>query len=300
MMLLATARSEMGIFMGLIDLHVHSNVSDGTLSPDDLVNYASQRGVSVMALTDHDTTLGIDRALTQAAVLQSRGVDIRIIPGIEISAAYADHDIHILGYYINHLDSGLNNILKDAMSERDRRNAKMVELFRASGIPVTLEELKSYGENTTVTRAHFAHFLIEKGYCKTSNEAFDRYLGYNCPYYVNRRYLSRETAVKAIRDAGGIAVLAHPLLYKLKSGELNELIAELKDYGLQGIETYYSANISNDEDTLRHLALKHNLVMTGGSDFHGNNKPQIEIGTGRGNLRVPKAVVTELEKLLVK
>lgn len=282
----------------MIDLHVHSNVSDGTCSPAELVDMACDKGITVMALTDHDSVQGVSEALKRAEELRQQGKNIKVIPGIEISAAYESRDIHILGYFVNYEDEEFLKLMHNAWEERCSRNETMALRFRKSGIPMTTEALYAISGSNVLTRAHFAKWLVMNKYCKTNAEAFDKYLGSKCPFYVHRKYLTRETAVKAIVNAGGVPVLAHPMLYGLNapvSPKMEELIIELKGYGLKGVETYYSSNMGNDEDVVRHLALKHNLIMTGGSDFHGDNKPGLEMGTGRGNsLNVPYSAYRQL------
>lgn len=282
----------------MIDLHVHSNVSDGTFSPSELVDIACRKGITVMALTDHDSVQGVKEALDRAAELRSHGKNINVIPGIEISAAYESRDIHILGYYVDINNKEFLDLMENAWAERCNRNEIMALKFRKSGIPMTTEALTALSGSEVITRAHFAKWLVQNKYCKTNAEAFDKYLGAGCPYYVPREYLSREVAVKAIIKAGGVPVLAHPMLYGLNppvSPKLEELVIELKGYGLKGLETYYSSNMGNDEDIVRHLALKHDLIMTGGSDFHGDNKPGLEMGSGRNNsLNVPYSAYRQM------
>ena len=282
----------------MIDLHMHSSVSDGTFRPAELVECACDKGITVMALTDHDTVEGVAEAQKKANELEAQGKNILVIPGIEISAGYENGDIHILGYYVNTSDEVFISLLKSAWEERCARNETRAERFRKMGIPIKVEELKGLSGSNVITRAHFAKWLVLHKYCKTNNEAFDKYLGTGCPCYVPRTYMSRRTAVEAITAAGGIPVLAHPMLYGLNapaSPKLEQLVVELKGYGLKGLETYYSSNMGNDEDVVRHLALKHDLIMTGGSDFHGDNKPGLEMGTGRFNsLSVPYSAFKRL------
>lgn len=281
--------------MGIIDLHTHSTASDGTLSPTGLINHAAAKGISVIALTDHDSTLGLAEA-EQAAAQLPASQELIFIPGIELSAAYKSRDIHILGYCIDPQHASLAEIVRESLAERETRNHEMIELFRQHNIIMTMEELSADCPGASITRAHFARFLMEHGYVKTNNEAFAKYLGYNCPFYVPRKYITPENAVRAILDSGGVPVLAHPLLYDLSSSELHTLVNHLRNCGLKGIETFYSSNINNDEAFVRGIANKYGLIMTGGSDFHGSNKPQIEIGIGKGNLRVPAAVYENLKK----
>lgn len=273
-----------------VDLHVHSNVSDGTKSPSEVVKHASDVGVAVMALTDHDTVAGIDEA---AAAAKEYGVCL--VPGIEISAGYRDRDVHILGYFVDTKSREFLDILEKAWEKREDRNIKIVEKFRKFDIALDIEAIKKYSGSSVITRAHFARWLVENGYCRSNSEVFEKYLGNDGPCYVPRDYMTRETAVKAILKAGGIPVLAHPMLYGLNSKEVDMLVKELKEMGLKGIETYYSSNMGMDEQIVRGLADKYGLIMTGGSDYHGDNKPGLEIGTGRSDtLRVPMKSAEDL------
>lgn len=278
--------------MNYIDLHVHSNKSDGTLSPAGVVKHAAAHGLSAIALTDHDCISGIAEAIETAASLTP---SIRIVPGVEISAEYKKRDIHILGLLIDYKNTALSAALAEAIAARDARNEKMVANLQRAGLDITMEDLLFDAKDTVITRAHFARHLIAKGYAKNREEAFRRYLDSTTPYYVCREYIRPEQAIKLILDAGGIPVLAHPLLYHLKLTELEELLTQLKGYGLCGIETLYSTNSASDEALVRSLAGKYQLLMTGGSDFHGANKPEIEIGVGRGNLRIPMELLDQLD-----
>ena len=277
---------------GLVDLHVHSNVSDGTLSPSEVVKHAYEVGVTVMALTDHDTVGGIKEASKAASEL---GMDF--VPGIEISAGFKDRDVHILGYFIDVDNSEFISVLETAWIKREERNVKIAERFLKFGINIDLEAIKALSGSSIITRAHFARWLVDNGYARSNSEVFEKYLGNDCPCYVPREYMTREIAVKSILKAGGIPVLAHPMLYGLNSCEVDALVGELKEMGLRGIETYYSSNMGLDEQIVKGLANKYGLIMTGGSDYHGTNKPGLEIGTGRSDsLRVPMEVAEDLFK----
>lgn len=279
----------------MIDLHVHSNHSDGTLAPEELVPLAVKTGLTAFALTDHDTVSGIRTAKTAAASSDS---GLTVISGTEISAAYKKKDIHILGLFIDETNPVLTGALEEAVRARDLRNEKMAARFRDLGIPLTLEELRLANPDTVITRAHFANYLIKHGHVKTSEEAFRRYLGYDGPCFVPREYMQPERAISLITEAGGIPVLAHPLLYRLPPAELETLLKRLTDAGLQGLEVYYSSNTGYDEQISYSLANRYGLLMTGGTDFHGENKPNLFLGTGRNNnLNIPDNL---LEPLLAK
>lgn len=282
--------------MQYIDLHVHSNKSDGTLSPAQVAAHAAAHGLCAIALTDHDCVDGIAEASAAAEKLPVEGRPLRIVPGVEISADYKNRDIHILGLLINPEDTALKTALSAAVDSRDARNEKMVKNLRTAGLEISLDDLLFGTNRTVITRAHFARHLLAKGYVKTREEAFRKYLDSNTPYYVRREYMQPADAIRLIRTAGGIPVLAHPLLYHMDSDGVRELVEKLKNEGLMGIEAVYSRNTGTDEAFVRKLAARYHLLMTGGSDFHGANKLDIEIGVGRGNLRIPYTMLEALEE----
>lgn len=283
----------------MIDLHVHSNHSDGTLSPEELVALAITSDVSAFALTDHDNVSGITKAKKAAQKASEAGTPVTVISGTEISAAYKKKDIHILGLFIDEQNPVLQRALEEAVTARDLRNEKMAERFRSLGIPLTLDDLRRENPDTVITRAHFAKYLIEHNHVKTSQEAFQRYLGYDAPCFVPREYMPPERAISLILNAGGISVLAHPLLYKLPPAELETLLKRLTDAGLKGLEVYYSSNTGFDEQICYSLANRFHLLMTGGTDFHGDNKPNLFLGTGRNNnLNIPEQLLEPLYQYL--
>lgn len=277
----------------MIDLHVHSNISDGTLTPSQVIDLAVVHNLKAIALTDHDTVFGIQEALNRTEFYRRKGVDFALIPGVELSVGYKKRDIHILGLFIDYENKNLIALLEKMVQEREERNQKMVQNFQKDGIEITLKELKEESKDAVITRAHFAKQLVRKGYAKTAKEAFLKYLDEEGPYYVNRQYITPEQAIAAILDANGIPVLAHPMLYRLPDEELEQLVDRLKTHGLCGIETIYSAYSEEEEQKVRQLAGKFNLYMTGGSDFHGEVKPDISIGTGRGNLSIPDTLLKQ-------
>lgn len=286
--------------MKYIDLHVHSNVSDGTLTPAELVSLAAEKELAAFALTDHDTVQGIGEALTAAQELEQNGTFLQVIPGTEISVAYKNQDIHMLGLLIDYKNEALCKALLDVQEERANRNYKMAEKLANAGIDISIEQLREYDSNAILTRAHFAKYLVAHKYCKSPKEAFTKYLDSHGPYYVPRKYISPKKAIELIKLAGGVPVLAHPLLYKLSLDELDQLIHTLKDCGLEGIETIYSSNTGFDEGYVRKYANRYNLLMTGGSDFHGANKPLIDMGVGKGNLKIPYELLEKLQDFKAK
>ncbi len=281
--------------MKYIDLHVHSNCSDGTLSPTQIVSLAIEKKLTAFALTDHDTVDGVEEAISAAKASALKGHPIIVIPGVELSASYKGEDIHILGLCLDHHNPILLQALKEAANERESRNNKMCSNLQKVGIPITVEKMKADCKDAVLTRAHFAKFLLKEGYVSSMKEAFTKYLDSSSPYYVTREYLTPKQAIELILQADGIPVLAHPLLYKLTPTQLKILIQDLKSYGLLGIEAIYSCNVNNDEAYVKSLARKYNLFITGGSDFHGSVKPDIDLGTGRGNLCIPESILSDLK-----
>ena len=284
--------------MDFIDLHVHSNASDGTLSPAEITMLATEKQLFAFALTDHDTVDGIAQVYETLDTLSSKNCDLipQFIPGIELSCYYQNRELHILGFFIDYQNTDFLNALEDLKIKRENRNLEMVALFRKDGIDMTMEKLKAGNPNSVITRAHFARALMEEGICKTKDQAFKQYLGVKCPYYLPKPKITPEHAMGLIKKANGLAVLAHPYLYKLGHAKIEELICFLIPLGLDGIEAYHSSNYPYESDKLRSLALKYNLVITGGSDFHGTNKPDIEIGIGRGGLRIHKKLLENLRQ----
>ena len=279
--------------MKYIDLHTHSTCSDGTLTPSELAACAAEKGLAAFALTDHDTTEGLKEAAAAAA---ERGVEF--VPGIEFSTDWRGRDIHIVGLDIRPDNPQLKEKLDTFRRNRDARNEEMLSLLKkVGGFDISMDALRAdYGEDTVITRAHFGRWLFEHGCVRSISEAFALYLGDGCPCFVEKKRTRPETAIRLILGAGGIPVLAHPLLYHLSMQELEELAGELKEYGLAGIEAIYSTNLGLDESRMRRFARKTGLKISGGSDFHGKNKPLIEMGSGRGNLKIPYEVLEELRK----
>ena len=274
-----------------IDLHVHSSCSDGTLTPTQLVAYAAEKGLAAMALTDHDTISGIAEAMEAA-----KQFGLELIPGLEFSTNYKGRDVHVLGLDIDWQDPAFVSALTEFRDSRDIRNRKMIARMQEAHIDITYEKMREEFPEAVWTRANFARFLVNHGYVKKMSEAFERYVGDHAPCYVPREKVSPQQAVDLIHQAGGLAVLAHPMLYHLSNDEIDQLVAVLKLQGLDGIEAIYSTYRWLDESCVRQLARKHKLCITGGSDFHGSNKPDIDLGTGRGNLAVPYELWTKLKQ----
>lgn len=279
----------------MVDLHVHSTCSDGTFTPEELVDYAINKGLTAFALTDHDTVSGLDRAINYAESLRHTPVQIpEVIPGIELSTEYQGKDIHMVGLFIDYHQPDFARYLEDFIHSRENRNKKMCALLREHGIDITYEALLAEFPGAVITRAHFARYLLSHGYIQSLKEAFDRYVGDRCPCFVPREKVTPAQAVELILDAGGVPVLAHPILYHMSDDRLEALVAELKSIGLIGIEAIYSTYNTAEERQIRGLASKYGLKISGGSDFHGANKPKIDLGTGWGKLYVPDEVLEKL------
>lgn len=280
----------------MIDLHVHSNASDGTLSPTEVLNAASEAGLKAIALTDHDTIDGIPEIMSHASL----NTGLKVIPGIELSCYYNKREIHILGLFVDYKNPGLINELNSLKNLRLKRNLKMIELMNNDGIDVSLEKLLFGNSDSVITRAHFARYLIEAGICKNKEQAFKKYIGIGCKYYLPKEEVTYEQAMDILNRYSEISVLAHPLLYKLGYAELDILLDKLKNSGLTGLECYHSSNNYFESEKLRKIAERHNLLVSGGSDFHGKNKPDINIGTGRGHLHIPDSLLLEMENYISK
>ena len=279
----------------MIDLHVHSTCSDGTLSPTELVDYAIQKGLSAFALTDHDCVEGLDTILSYAKSLPNAP---EIIPGIELSTDENGQEVHMVGLFIDHHNPEFNQYLQEFIESRTTRNKKMCHLLQEHGMNITYEELEAEFPGAVLTRAHYAKLLLKHGYVKSIKEAFERFLGDHCPCYVSREKITPVMAIDLIKKAGGLAILAHPILYHMSDARLDALVQKLKEAGLTGIEAIYSTYSPAEERQIRKLSTKYDLLLSGGSDFHGENKPGLDLGTGYGKLYVPEEVLTKLKTAL--
>ena len=257
------------------DLHAHTTASDGTTPPAELVACARRIGLSYLAVTDHDTTAGVGAALDAA-----RDTELRLIPGVELSADGPPGKCHLLGLRIRHDDAHLNATLARLSENRANRNEKIAARFRALGIDLTLDRVRAVAPpGANVGRPHFAQTLVQMGIVASVPEAFARYLSDTGPVYVEKDTLTPEEAIALIHQAGGLCFLAHPGLLKLKEHETIEgFIAQLQAFGLDGIEAYYGMYSPHQTEQFLRLAQKRGLLVTGGSDFHGDNKPDVHLG----------------------
>ncbi len=273
----------------LIDLHTHTVLSDGTMTPEELVGYAEKKGLYALALTDHDTIGGIE-----AALLAASDKRVTVIPGIEISTTYQSRDIHILGLNIDRTDPGLLRHMEAYRQARMERTEKTARLLAADGYDISIEQLEEEFPVSVLTRSHISKHLMMKGYVSSITEGFRTMLDPGCRWYVPMGRISPEESIRLIHNAGGKAVLAHPLLYHFTPEELDAFVGHLKDEGLDGLEAIYSLNSGSDEADMKALATGYRLPITGGSDFHGSNKPDIDLGSGKGDMSVPRELLEPL------
>lgn len=281
---------------GCIDLHMHSTCSDGALEPEILVDWAASLGLRAIALTDHDTTRGVERARRRGA---EKGVEV--IAGVEISVNYSGGTFHLLGYGVDHTSEELNSTLAEVLKSREERNQKIVAALNANGMAVTMQELLDEAGEAVLGRPHMAHVLIRKGYVKDFREAFDLWLAEGKPCSFPMLSFGPKDAIELVLKAGGVPVIAHPFwLNKPNLAELEAYLLELKGYGLRGMEVVYSDHPNELQDAYKAMAARLGLITTGGSDFHGGGvvKPEVTLGHGPGGgFHVPGELLDPLKGL---
>jgi len=258
-----------------IDLHTHTNASDGAMTPTELVNTAKNAGISHIAITDHDSTAGLDEAIAAGGAM-----GLGVIPGIELSATFP-REMHILGLFIDHHHpdfAAKSALLADF---RAQRNIKILASLAKQGMPITAEDVlatKDGGSLADIGRMHLAIALVNKGFASSIRDAFTVHLSSHSKAYVARQKLSPKECIELIRHIGGYSFLAHPILLELSPDALEQQLLALKDYGLDGVECYHSAHDREYTEMCLHLCKKHDFMVSGGSDFHGANKPYVKIG----------------------
>lgn len=277
--------------MSRIDLHLHTTHSDGSLRPSEVLTLAKQANVSALAITDHDITTGIPEAMATGETL-----GIEVIPGVEISSFDGKSELHILGYCVRWQDAAFNQRLATLRESRHRRNPLIIERLREAGLDVNYEEVRALAGTESVGRPHIAQLLMQKKYVSSAKEAFDRYLAEGRPAYVARELPTPAEAISWIREAKGVAVLAHPTWVKESGEGLRTCVTTLKEAGLGGIEVHYSTHSKSQTAGYLDLAHRLDLLITGGSDFHGLTKPDIEVGSGRGDLQVNPRLLAPLKE----
>lgn len=259
--------------MNRVDLHMHTTHSDGTFLPRGLVRLAKEKGLECISVTDHDTMSSYEECLDE-----SKKLGIELIPGIEISADFEPGTLHILGYFLDPEQPELKKTLLDIQKARLERNPQIIKKLNNIGIDITLKEVIDESGGKQVGRPHFARVLLKRGFIKNMEEAFRKYLAKGKPGYVDKRRLSSKDAIQSINKAGGITSIAHPKQMKLQEPELSKEFERLVDEGLGGIEAYNSCQSAAEAKIYKQIAKRFNLIVTGGSDFHGANKPGVQLG----------------------
>lgn len=274
---------------GYIDLHTHSYKSDGSMSPAQVVQEAKRAGLKAMALSDHDTFDGVREAMAEGD-----RIGIEVVPAVEFSAK-CDTQNHIICLYPDIDCPEFTDYLAKLKKGRESRNAETADLLEKLNMPVTLDEVKAIAGSTIIGRAHFAKVMVQKGYVSSVKEAFTLYLGSGCPAFSGLGHPPAEEIIALIKKAGGLSFAAHLNQIKLEDDELKKYLIQLKGYGLDGVEGYYSEY--TPEMTVRYQAMAKELglIISGGSDFHGAMKPHISMGTGFGNLRIPYSVLENIK-----
>lgn len=277
----------------MIDLHTHTTASDGTLSPTELVQAAVQANLEALAITDHDTFSGYDEAVPHAL-----GAGLDLVCGIEMSVKLRGRSVHLLGYFVDGgTPAGFRKWISTLLESREERNRRLVEALQAQGFKISMEEVRQRAASLA-GRPHFAALLVEKGYAANLQHAFDAYLGEGSACYVPRDEPGFADAVHRITSAGGIASIAHPGRISRDSKAMESCLCEMRGLGLQAIEVWHSDHSPLEMQFYEALAARLSLGVTGGSDFHGANKPGITLGKGRdGRLNVPRSVLDRLRAL---
>lgn len=274
----------------MIDLHTHSIFSDGTNLPAELVRLAEERGLTGLALTDHDTVGGVGEFLAAGA-----DSTVEVLSGIELSAECDRGTMHILGYYIDHTCPELLEKIEMVRLGREKRNLQILKKLNKLGYVLLWSDVEKHAGRDVVGRPHFAEALVERGHVRTKKQAFELLLAKGRPAYEERYRYSADECIELIRKAGGIAVLAHPSTVNLPDVKLKALMCELKECGLGGIEAYYAEH--HPENIRKYVAWAEELclVSTGGTDYHGQMTPDLKLGSGFGGLKVPDSVLVQLK-----
>ena len=275
----------------MIDLHTHTDESDGTYTPAQLIAEAKQIGLEALGITDHDTLAGYDLAIPLA-----QQAELDLVCGIELSTKLRGRSVHLLGYFLEAPPSqGFRDWLTEQQLSRKDRNHRLAAKLSSMGIDVSLAEVESRGKSLA-GRPHFAQVMVEKGYVADTKQAFDDYLDESAKGYVDRKEPTFAEGVQRILEGGGLPSLPHPVRVPRNGERFEDLIGEMLDAGLRALEVYHSDHEPQDERLFQGLAERYGLGITGGSDFHGALKPHIRLGTGPGNLCVPKAVLDKLRR----
>lgn len=277
---------------GFVDLHTHTTASDGLNSPHELVKLAAEAGLCAVAITDHDTTSGINEALEAG-----KEYGVAVVPGCEISAVTPYGEMHIVGLWTPPNNTPLEEELTRFRDRRDGRNQAVLKRFEELGMPLSMEEVKKFANGESVGRPHIAAALIARGYVRSREEAFEKFLAKGRAAYVPRALPLPEEAVRLLRSVGAVAVLAHPMLLGAPLAWIEQKAAALKEYGLQAIEAYHGEHSPSDIRNCVDMAARLDLALSGGSDFHGDARSGRRLGRGKGGLRIPVSILHSLHAL---
>ena len=277
--------------MSRIDLHTHTTWSDGSFTPTELMEWAHQHAIQALSITDHDTTDGLDEALAM-----SHSLAMDLIPGIEISTRFQEREIHVLGYFIDYQNPIFQTRIRQLQSTRLTRIQAILQQLQHVGILISLDEVQQLAGSGSIGRPHVAQVLIRHGHASNFKEAFEKYLGTRGKAYVPREIPEAAEILRWIREAGGVAILAHPFWEGYRQEEINPACQRLVEQGLQGLEVFYGTFSAKQISFNLHLAKRFDLLVSGGSDFHGTYKPEIAIGKGKGALKVPQTALDKLRK----
>jgi len=277
--------------MKVIDLHMHSVHSDGSMTPTELVLHAKERGISAIALTDHDSVSGIDEALDAG---QKYGVEV--VPGIEFSVT-SNTETHILGYYIDHKNPRFKDVMQGVMKCREIRMRNTAIKLQQLGFDITYEDALALAPDGMIGRAHYARAMMDKGMIASVKEGFEKYLGCGKPAFDGTQSLTPYQAVELITELGGVSFVAHPHLIRIGDEELTSFLTDLKSHGLDGIEGYYNEYTPEMQDYFQAKAKELGLAISGGTDYHAKMKPHIEMGIGQGNMSIPYSVLENIKKV---
>ncbi|MFP4385453.1 MAG: PHP domain-containing protein [Spirochaetia bacterium] len=271
----------------MIDLHTHSSISDGSMTPAELIGYAKEKGLSALALTDHDTVGGLEQAEKTASDLS-----FSFIPGIEIEITYAPGVFHVLGLGLKYWRDVIPERLEQLKKYRYTRNQRIIEKMRKSGINIDYSDVEAVSGGDIVARPHFARVLVERGIARSIKDAFERFLGTGQPFYEPIKTLSLSEAIELIHDGGGKSILAHPQsLYLSKKNFLSSL-TEWKKMGLDGIEAYHSNLNIRKSMWYEKTALEYSLIVSAGSDFHGKHRPDRKLGRTSSGIKIEDRFLT--------
>lgn len=273
----------------MIDLHCHSIFSDGSNTPEELLVFAEQGGLSTLALTDHDTTAGLERFMAAG-----EASSVETIPGIELSAEFGEAPLHILGYFFDVESAELQEALAWVREGREERNVQILKKLNALGYALTMEEVRRHAGDELVGRPHFAAALMEAGHFRHPQKIYRQLLGKGKAAYADRRRLAPERCVEMIRGAGGVSVIAHPGQMKLSRSRLRRLVRTLKEHGLGGVEVLHPSHPPHQVMAYERMCADFGLAMSGGTDFHGTLTPDLRLGVGFGSMQIPDAFVQDL------